>query len=59
MAFQPNTDQTLPLVVVVLIAAFSASFSSFIAPFFDLFESRNIYNEIYSSNLEIKSLTEI
>jgi hypothetical protein len=58
MAFQPNTDQTLPLVVVVLIAAFSASFSS-IAPFFDLFESRNIYNEIYSSNLEIKSLTEI
>ena len=55
MAFQPNADQTLPLVVVVLIAAFS----SFIAPFFDLFESRNIYNEIYSSNLEIKSLTEI
>jgi predicted RND superfamily exporter protein len=42
MAFQPNTDQTLPLVVVVLIAAFSASFSSFIAPFFDLFESRNL-----------------
>jgi len=26
---------------------------------FYLFDSRNIYNEIYSSNLEIKSLTEI
>jgi hypothetical protein len=44
---------------VAKIRNFSASFSSFIAPFFDLFESRNIYNEIYSSNLEIKSLTEI
>jgi len=43
MAFQPNADQTLPLVVVVLIAAFSASFSSFIAPFFDLRNCEKIF----------------